>query len=830
MQIIYKTGFRVLAWIIGLLIIVWMMVWLYVIINKQSILTKVTTELNSKIKGSIKIGDLDPSFISTFPYVSIRLSQVLVRDTMWAQHHHDLLKAERIYIRLGLLSLFSGSPEIKRVIINKASVYIFSDSTGFTNEYVFDGQDAPKKVKSSASPLPDIELRNVRFVMDLKGRSKLYDFDISSLSCEIKPKGSRLRLDIKTSLLVHSLAFNTGNGSFAKEQPLNGTFRLFFDRSAKKLEFKDIVLKVNNHPFAFSGMFNLKGVPLLYFLSVKANNINFRTAAGLVSDNISKKLDSFDIKKPFDISTILDGTTRPNKIPLVSIEVQVKNNLVSTPIGEISQASFGAHFTNRLLPSTGKTDANSGFKFTGFSGTWENIPLKSDTVMISNLKNPVMACDIHANFSLKRLNELLGSSTLEVTNGNCNANLVFRGPLQENDTAVASITGNINFRDAAIKYIPRNLLLTKCSGQLVFDDKDFYVKQLKAQAGTTRLLMNGKVENLTTLIDQSPEKLVLDLNIASPKLNLEDFLSFLGKRSSGTAVSSKRRFLKLANKIDRMLNEGSVDLQINADRLLYKKFDASNVAANLQLTERMVALKNVLVQHAGGSLTLNGSMKEEALYNSIALTSKMDNVNITKVLTAFNNFGQDGITDKNLKGVLSADINITGFITDKANIVENSLKGIIDFRIRDGALINFEPVQKISQTAFKNRDFSDIRFAELKDKIEVNGSAIKVNRMEIRSTVFTMFVEGIYDVKKGTDFSIQIPLSNLAKRDEDAELKNKGIRSRTGASLHLRAKTGEDGKAKISWDPFKRALKNKEKEVSDTLTAGRKKPSPQSNR
>ncbi len=819
-----------LAWITGVVLAIWMMVWMYVIMNKKSIISKVTTELNNRIKGTIKIGDLDPSFISTFPHVSIRLSQVLVRDTMWAQHHHDLLKAERIYIRLGLFSLFSGSPEIKRVIINKASVYIFSDTSGFTNEYVFEGQGTPKKTKNSASPLPDIELRNVRFVMDLKGRNKLYDFDISRLSCDIKTTGSKLRLDVKTSLLVHSLAFNTNNGSFVKEQPLEGSIRLFFDRSAKKLEFKDIVLKVDDHPFSFTGMFDLKGVPPLYFLSIKTNNINFRKAASLVSNNIGKKLDSFNIKEPFNIHTTLDGRTRPNRIPLVSINVQVKNNIVSTPIGEISQASFQANFTNRLQPSIEKSDANSGFRFTGFSGTWENIPLKSDAVMVSNLKNPIMACDIHADFSLKRLNELLGSSTMEVTNGICNANLKFRGPLQANDTAVASITGKINFRDAAINYTPRNLLLTKCSGQLVFDDKDFYVKQLKAQAGTTQLLMNGKVENLTSLIDQSPEKLVLDWNITSPKLNLEDFTSFLGKRTSRTAVASKRRFLKLANQIDRMLNEGSVDLQINADRLLYKKFDASNVAANLQLTDRVVALKNVLVQHAGGSLTLNGSMKEEALHNSIALSSKMNNVNITKTLTAFNNFGQDGITDKNLKGVLSADINITGLITDKANIVENSLKGLIDFHIRDGQLINFEPVQKISQTAFKNRDFSDIRFAELKDKIEVNGSAIKVNRMEIRSTVFTMFVEGIYDVKKGTDFAIQVPLSNLSKRDEDAELRNKGVRSRTGVSLHLRAKTGEDGKAKISWDPFKRALKNKGKEVSDTLTVGRKTPTSRANR
>ncbi len=64
---------------------------------------------------------------------------------------------------------------------------------------------------------------------------------------------------------------------------------------------------------------------------------------------------------------------------------------------------------------------------------------------------------------------------------------------------------------------------------------------------------------------------------------------------------------------------------------------------------------------------------------------------------------------------------------------------------------------------------------------------------------------------------IQIPLNNLAKRGDDFELKNKGVNSRTGMSINLRARTGDDGKAKISWDPFKRALKNKDR--SDTAVS-----------
>ena len=79
--------------------------------------------------------------------------------------------------------------------------------------------------------------------------------------------------------------------------------------------------------------------------------------------------------------------------------------------------------------------------------------------------------------------------------------------------------------------------------------------------------------------------------------------------------------------------------------------------------------------------------------------------------------------------------------------------------------------------------------------------------MEIQSTVLSMFVEGTYNMKKGADLSIQVPLSNLKGANSDSLLTNKGVDSKTGISARLRAKTGDDGKLKISWDPFKKAVR-----------------------
>jgi hypothetical protein len=80
--------------------------------------------------------------------------------------------------------------------------------------------------------------------------------------------------------------------------------------------------------------------------------------------------------------------------------------------------------------------------------------------------------------------------------------------------------------------------------------------------------------------------------------------------------------------------------------------------------------------------------------------------------------------------------------------------------------------------------------------------------MEINCTAFTLFAEGTYDLKTGTDMSLQVPLSNLSKdRTRGIPPESKGNDAKAGPSIRLRAKTGDDGKLKISWDPFKKALK-----------------------
>jgi hypothetical protein len=201
----------------------------------------------------------------------------------------------------------------------------------------------------------------------------------------------------------------------------------------------------------------------------------------------------------------------------------------------------------------------------------------------------------------------------------------------------------------------------------------------------------------------------------------------------------------------------------------------------------------------------------------------MENVDVNKVLYAFNNFGQDAILSDNLQGKLSSNIDIRMDIDRTLKKAPTNLEGYVDFSLKKGSLHNFQPIQKLQNFLFKNRNFSDIYFAELKDRFDIKDRDIKINRMEIQSTALSLFVEGVYSLKGNTDISIQVPLNNLKKRDETYSPENLGTDAKGGTSVFVRGRPGEDGNIKFKYDLFKKFRKtDEEKEEKATKKAERK--------
>lgn len=794
--------------ITGALLIIFATLWLlanaFISLKKESIQEMVIQQIKKQVTGDMHIGDLSPDYFRTFPNISIRLSDVSLTDSMGDMHHHDLFKAKKIYARIQILSLIKGKPKIGKVIVENAFINLFTDSCGVSN--LLRKNDVSFKKEENDNDIPEFTFRNTRIVIENQGLYSYHDIEARYLDCEVSKKDNVFVLDIDMNTLMHGIGFNTRKGSYLKDKNLVGKFTLRYD-PGNKMEFQEIILKIDKHPFLLSGDIFYTDT-MSYDLKIESKKMIYKNGVSLLTESLQEKLDSIDISNPIDVSATITGQMAPRVVPKIITHFTVNDSEMETTLGHLEHCTFSGSFSNHvdtlLLPG----DKNSKFIFNEVYASWSGIQVTSPRIEISNLLHPYLTCELRSVFDLTHLNEITESSTIRFEQGMGNLDIVYHGSLVSHDTINPVANGTLSLNNAAFTYLPRNLLFENCTGVIEFKNEDLIIPQLSATAGNTKLMMSGNVTNLLALIDINPEQLTMAWKISTPDLNLNDFISYVAPKKITVKKSArKNKLIKVTENIDRLLSDGIAEINMSADKVTYKKFVATDVAASLRMIGNQIVLHDATLSHAGGFASLKGTLTNRHQSNLVNIESTIKNVTIPGIFKAFDNFGQDAITYSNMNGQLSAKIRASVALTDRATIVENSMKGNVDFSVRNGELNNFEPAMKIAATAFKNRDFSKISFAELDNHLEIKGSAIIIDKMDIRSNVVILFVEGVYDTKKGTDMSIQVPLSNLSREENDIMETNNG---KSGVNIRLRAKTQEDGKLKISWDPFNKASKERQ--------------------
>lgn len=780
--------------------------------NKKAIIQRVTTTINQKIKGDVSFGNIDITLFSSFPSFAVKLENVSIKDSMFAQHGHTFLQAENIYAKIGFLSIIKLKPEPKKLMLENATVYFFKDSLGYTNEYLLQSKqkDSLQKKPAGNSMIDKIELSQVRFIKDDQQKDKLFDFTIKKIKCKTDEEAGETIFHLDNEILVNALAFNVAKGSFIKGKTFKGDFDVHLNNREKLMHFENINVKLDEQAFVFNGKFYFTEVPT-FKLELAVNNVLYSFAKTLVTEKIAKGLSVVSMDKPINVTGSIEGSLNGGE-PLIQMQWSTKDNALKTPLLDFEHTAFSGKFTNQLNPSLHRQDENTRIELFGFSGEWNGLVFTAKDVVADNLSVPMVKTAFQCKASFEQLNNILGSDALQFQTGNASMDLTYNGPVFNNKQNNTFVNGTVNISNGEILYGPRNVLLKNCNGSIVFLNSDVFVNKLQTNVLGNEITMQGAAKNILNLVDIDPGKVDISWSIFSPKLNLHDLLPIFSNENKvvQNTKASKAKLPKLAKKIDDLLAFGNITLAAKTPLLLYQKFQGENIDAKLSLIKNKWTIQKASLQHAGGSMNITGEFdgsSKQKIATRAAVT--MQNMDIQKLMYAFNDFGQDAIGYKNLKGKFSAAINVDAALNGKLEVVPASVGGTVDFSIKKGALDNFEPILKLQELVFKKRDFSHVEFAELKDKLIIKDREITINRMEVRSSAISFFVQGIYSMKGNTNLSIQVPLSNLKKKKADYKPENTGASKGGGMSVYIRAKPDKKGEIKFSYDVFGRFRKKK---------------------
>ncbi|SMD10693.1 AsmA family protein [Pedobacter nyackensis] len=795
-----KIILKIFAVLIVLILLLYVAVALYVNANKKSLLTSITKQLNKNLNGTMSIGSMDPTFLKGFPGVSLTLKDVMLRDSLWHTHKHDLLNAKALDISVNLFGLLKGNVQISKISTSNSSIYLFTDTNGYSNTTVFKKKGPKEKTTADGSSPAEINkfvLNHVDFVVDNKRGNKLFHFVIDDLKGKIDyPFGGGWDADIKLKALAKSLAFNTLKGSFIKDRSLEGSFKVSYNESNGIVDVAPNKLLIGEDTFIIGGRFDTSKEITDFTINIEAPNILWRSASANLAANITEKLNMFNLDKPIYAKCTLKGNMGPGGDPEINVEALIKDNVLTVPGGVIDDCNFKGTFTNNHIKGQGFSDENSVIKLYGFEGRYKEMPFSIDTAFINNLVKPIATGIFKSQFEIAKLNPVIGNETLSFSRGTANVNLAYKADIVDFKLNKPLVSGSVTVNGADISYIPRKLNFKNTSVLLNFTNNDLFIKNIRLQSGKSVVFMDGVVRNFLNLYYTAPEKILLTWKIRSPQVHLGEFLGFLGGRRSGAKGKNKKKST-FSDDLNEVFDKSNVNMHVTVDKLYYNKFLATHANAELLLSESGISLKNGSVKHAGGSLKINGHLSQKGNLNRFTMNTILSNIDVRDFFYSFNNFGLTSLTSKNLKGYLFSKTNLSGGITDQGNLVANSIQGDLVFDLKKGALLNFDPIINVGKFAFPFRDLNNITFDNLNGKFNIKGHKITISPMQINSSLLNMDVAGVYSLSTGTNILVDVPLRNPKKDAEITDVDEKKSRRMKGIVLHLLATDGEDGKIKI---------------------------------
>jgi hypothetical protein len=522
----FIKGFIVLT---GLLVILYAILFVYVSTHKKLIIKQITEDVGKEINGNATIGDIELSFFRTFPKVSVLLNKVVITDSMFSNHHHPFFEGKEIFAQLSMAKLIKKELTINGLKIVNANIYLFTDTSGYTNEYLLKfkkNTPVAENKTDEGNELKSIILNNVNVIRDNKNKKKLYNILANKLSIQLNDKDSFLLISSKADLLIHDLSFNLAKGSFLKGKKIEGSFNLRLHKSSEQLIADSIDLKIGGHPFNISAAFDLQGTDPQFNLRIHTRDILYNFAKSLLPKKIAKALSIVGLDKKLNVDAAVNGSLKGGD-PLIVARCDIKKTKLTTPFFDFSNASFSGFFTNEIDKSLPRKDPNSEIQINNFSADWNGLTVTSGRIEILNLHKPILTADLKSDFPLITLNDILGGNSIKLTGGKGSANLTYKGPIERNNNTNSFVNGEITFSDGTIMYAPREIEMKNANVKLIFKNSDVSVDNFHCLVLNNKITMNGHANNLLTLMNTEPNKVNIDWNIYSPSLDLSSFIYLL---------------------------------------------------------------------------------------------------------------------------------------------------------------------------------------------------------------------------------------------------------------------------------------------------------------
>lgn len=796
-----------------------------VYVFQDKIIQLFVAEANRHLKTKVAVGKIELSLWEKFPQVAITLSNVNIAGSV-PELTEPLATGKRLYFTFSLKDLVSGQYNIREFSLEEGQVFVKIMPDGTPNYLVF-GSDTTAKTESNLKfDLEKIVLQNVLVEYSDEQQNQTYQVDARNLAAALNISPEKIGIQAEGEAHVHTILVDKSTYFGNKDVFLKTELDIL--RLEQKIVIAPSVVQVGKASYELNGAIGYKADTELD-LKLNGKNTNIQSVLSLLPPKFTKQLSQYQSQGNVYFRGRVNGMVSDKKSPLIAFDFGCRNASFYYPgyKEKIENVSLEGSFTNGAKHNL----QTSELSLKNLSGNLRGRPF-SGNMVYRNFANPHLKLDIKADLDIAHVLGLFPQEEISSGSGTANLQFSFDGNLKEFQAKPASqalkTSGELELKNANLVLKAYREPFTNLNGHFMVRKSDVAVSDFTGKLGSSDFKLNGYFKNMLGWLLLSDQHLLVQADFDANYLNFDELLAgsvtTVKPASEAPAAAANQEY---AFSVSPQLN---FDLNARVKKLHFRRFNSKNVKGTVRLKDQIVSTPNISFSVAGGRFSVNGLVDARKRNNIMARTNAwLEDIHVDSLFFVFENFGQDFLQQRHLKGELTANINSDLYFDRNLNPLTDRMEADIKVTMINGQLLYFEPLQKLS--AFVNRnELANLRFSDLTNHFWIQNRTVYLPEMDIRSNVSRVALisfSGTHTFDQQMDYRFKIPLAKgEQKRDKDERFGTVEQVSTNNPNLFLTLK-GNEKNYKIAYDQervkgkLKDDLRKEKQELTDALR-GRK--------
>ena len=709
-------------------------------------------ELNRHTGTTINIGKVRFSLISNFPRVTVEFKNIEIKSTIPAHtifdsltYRPNLIEAGSVSASFNPLHLIGKNYLMQGLEISDGYICIVTDGPGKNN------LDFLSKKGTNDSSGVKVNLRNIRisntdFIL-IGGTHNFYlGSHIKSMTGRLSTENNITDISYRTKADIKKIISN--------EKTIISTMPVFslqgnLSMLQGSISFNGDELQLGKQSLLVEGSINTAEKKL--YLDISGKEIEIGRLLECLSDSLEKNIRKHIISGEVSPQLILSGPYKPAGRVLLEGSFNGKNILIK-PGEKLSPIEITG-FNSGISLNLSSPGRNSEFDITNLHASYAGSAY-SGSLKIKTPESPTIDLSISGPTDIKKLLSNHNFKGISAGKGTIHTSLRLYGRTGSlKELSVKKLLSleryiNLNLDDVNVEFTEEKPGLKYMNGNIMIAD-NIWVDGLSLNFKEQSFVLNCKAGRFADMLTDNANPIEINAGVWANRFDISTLrkINFQNTGKKNTINFDKHPII--------------AGLTLNADSLILGDFICSQFAASATFRDNLlrissfnaIALDGTVSGNAGITKTGSGSYLTRGWYD-------LDNININKAFTSFNNFGQEGLKAENIEGMLSGSVSLS-MNTDqlfKPDIKSVKARGF--YSLKNGELKNYEPARKLSRFV-EVSELEDIKFEEVKNNLVIENSRITIPSMDINSSAFNISLSGIQEFNGPFEYRLKILLSDI---------------------------------------------------------------------